>query len=192
MANQPAVRDPLGYLVSPEAAMEEAEGIIRPVKREVKEIFSIVRESLGGFQTPRAKEDLAKTPELMQKEQDRSDLEYQRNFFRTTVQEINNTAMTNDLREIRRAKIIDVNTKLKYSNVQFEGTVNEDGSLRVDVQANIDQVNSEMSAEEVRAKRDAMLIPIGKKTGGFVMGENELNKKEGNSAIGGVGDNTAG
>jgi len=174
MANQIAVRDPLGYLVSPEAAMEEAEGVIKPVKREVGEVFSIIRESLGGFQNPRTKEDLAKTPELMQKKQDQANLEYQRKFFSTTAEDVNKVAMTEDVREIRRSRIIDVNTKLKYSNVEFEGTVNEDGSLRIDVQANLERVNSEMSEEEVKANRDSMLIPTGKKNKGFTMGENEL------------------
>lgn len=74
-------------------------------------------------------------------------------------------------------KRIEVNSAIGIRNVLYEDTVNSDGSLRVDVQVEMDKKNSEIAEAELKAKREAQLVQArGKATPGFQVGENELLK----------------
>lgn len=104
-------------------------GMAKEVGSAIAETFSLfIGKTEGSIQfnlgpTP----DVAKTPELMEAE--KKEAERKQNFLNTTASEQNDVAMTQQLREAKARKAIEVNTKLKRSNVQFEDIFTSEGEL---------------------------------------------------------------
>lgn len=65
--------------------------------------------------------------------------------------------MTDAQREQRAKQVEDINRKLKSNNLSFEGVLNPDGSIRADVQANLDRINSELQEAEIKRKKESTM-----------------------------------
>lgn len=171
--------DPLGLPISPEVLWDSVEGVVRGVQKVASVAVETVKQDVAGrgldmssshtdFQRGRSKTpDVAKSPELLKLEE----AGRKKDFFNITEADLNKVIGQNATKELRVEKLVSINTKLDYSNVLFEGTVNEAGTPRIDVQANLDRVNSEKKPEEVKAKRDQM---VAQARGSFQMRENEM------------------
>lgn len=76
----------------------------------------------------------------------------------------------------RAQQIEQVNKTIGISNTSYEGTVNENGELRIDVQTYYEQANSALSEQEIKAQRQNQIAKGSSKQAGVIMGENELGK----------------
>lgn len=61
------------------------------------------------------------------------------------------------------------------TNLSYEGIVDENGALRIDVQAYYEKANSQLDEKELQAKRQNQIAQVTRGKTGF-MGENELLK----------------
>ena len=78
------------------------------------------------------------------------------NFIRRTEVDLGKAAAENQ-RKQREQQIIQINTKLHRGNVQFQGILNSDGSVNAYTESELEKANSEMSPEQVAAKRGTIL-----------------------------------
>ncbi len=80
-------------------------------------------------------------------------------------------------KKMRAQMIENVNKTIGgISNLSYEGTVNENGALRVDVQTYFEQANSKLSEQQLKEKRQNQIAQVTGKQPGGMMGENELLK----------------
>lgn len=67
------------------------------------------------------------------------------------------SSMSNDALSKRASQADDINRRLKNTNLSFEGVLNTDGSVRADIQAILDKVNSELAEADIKRKKDAAM-----------------------------------
>lgn len=97
--------------------------------------------------------------------------------YRRFIQNVNS-----DFQVILGRKREDVNRKLKM-NLSFEGTVDNSGRARVDVEAQLDRINSELKEKELKKKRETILMQtkkVAKKSNPLAK---NLNAQEGQSLV---------
>lgn len=67
------------------------------------------------------------------------------------------SSVSNDALSRRASQAEDINRRLKNTNLSFEGVLNTDGTVRADIQAILDKVNSELAEADIKRKKDAAM-----------------------------------
>ena len=136
------------------------EGPVRgPALENLNKSPEMVRGELTGFRKPRTEADV--NPEIAV------------NSIQQEILAEHNQAKIEPTIEQRRTE---VNSKIGIGNVLYKDTVRDDGTLRVDVQVDLDRKNSELDAEQLKVKRESQIaLARGKTQAGFPMRQGELD-----------------
>lgn len=133
--------------------------LVSAFRSDLWELFS--SNVLGHGQKKAAPDTTEAKKEEEKRKKEGEKIKNKTNFFRS----LNTARNSLENRVMLHGKREDTNKKIKSGNVSYEGTVDDSGKVRIDVEILIDKANSQLAAEQLKAKREKMLAKTNKSRG---------------------------